>query len=298
MKKVLVIGNAIVDVIINIQSLPQTGDDIICQKQIINIGGCAYNVATILKHFDIKHDLVVPIGQGSYATMIKNELLQEGYTLHIEDTSADNGYCLCLVEADGERTFITVPGIEKNYKLEWLNQLDTSYYESIYLSGYELEGESGKIISHWLNKQDIPNIYFAPGPRITLIEPEIMNNILALKPILHLNIEEALSFTNSSNPLEAAKILVKETKNEVFITLGKDGVLHYHRDAHIIPGIQTNVVNSTGAGDSHLGTLIAARTLGYDTLTCCKTANKVAAKVVSLAGSKLEKEYFNKEYFL
>ena len=32
------------------------------------------------------------------------------------------------------------------------------------------------------------------------------------------------------------------------------------------------------------------RALGYDTLTCCEVANKVAAKVVSLESSKLEKK--------
>jgi len=41
--KILVLGNAIVDVILNIKHLPQTGDDIYCQKQAVNIGGCAYN---------------------------------------------------------------------------------------------------------------------------------------------------------------------------------------------------------------------------------------------------------------
>ena len=140
--KILVLGNAIVDVILNIKHLPQTGDDIYCQKQAVNIGGCAYNVATILKHFHVNHDLVVPIGEGSYATMIKQELIHEGYQLHIQDDRADNGYCLCLVEEGGERTFITVPGIEKDYKLEWLSQLDASNYEAVYLSGYEKEKKS------------------------------------------------------------------------------------------------------------------------------------------------------------
>ena len=45
--KILVLGNAIVDVILNIKHLPQTGDDIYCQKQAVNIGGCAYNLSLI-----------------------------------------------------------------------------------------------------------------------------------------------------------------------------------------------------------------------------------------------------------
>ena len=34
---------------------------------------------------------------------------EKGYEPMIEEPGEDNGYCLSLVEADGERTFITVP---------------------------------------------------------------------------------------------------------------------------------------------------------------------------------------------
>lgn len=84
-----------------------------------------------------------------------------------------------------------------------------------------MEGKSGEIISQWLSEQSIPNIYFAPGPRITFIEEETMNKLLNLKPILHLNKSEALSFTQTTELLEAAQSLVERTQNEVFITLGK-----------------------------------------------------------------------------
>lgn len=296
--KTLLIGNAIVDVVLNVQTLPKTGDDIYCQKQTINIGGCAYNVATILSHFGLEHDLVVPIGEGSYASMIKQELLNHHYKLHIEERGQDNGYCLCLVEDHGERTFITVPGIEADYRQEWLSTLQGKDYDHIYISGYEMEGKSGKIISEWLQTQQIQSLYFAPGPRITFIEKEIMDALLSLHPILHLNETEALKFSGQSELLSAAKIIYERTQNELFITLGENGVLYYNGDAHFIPSVKTPVINTIGAGDSHLGGLIAMRSLGYDTLKSCEIANRIAAKVVSLESSKFEKEYFNKGDFI
>ena len=66
----------------------------------------------------------------------------------------------------------------------------------------------------------------------------------------------------------------------------------------IIEAPKTTVVNTIGAGDSHLGAIIALRSLGYETKQCCEIANKVAAKVVSLQSSKFEEEYFNKGDFL
>ena len=62
---------------------------------------------------------------------------------YIQDDRADNGYCLCLVE-DGEADFYHRSGIEKDYKLEWLSQLDASNYDAVYLSGYDMEGKVEK----------------------------------------------------------------------------------------------------------------------------------------------------------
>ena len=62
--KTLVIGNVYVDVIINIDELPNTGDDIVCKKELVTVGGCAYNVATVLNNFGIEHDLLFPVGNG------------------------------------------------------------------------------------------------------------------------------------------------------------------------------------------------------------------------------------------
>ncbi|WP_317326933.1 PfkB family carbohydrate kinase [Turicibacter sanguinis] len=297
--KTLLLGNAIVDVILNIDVLPKTGDDIFCQKQSVTIGGCAYNVATILNHFDVEHDLAVPVGSGSYASMIKEELIKHGYPVHIEEQTVDNGYCLCLVEHHGERTFITVPGVEANYQRRWLDAFSGEQYDNIYISGYEMEGLSGAIISQWLSTQEIKNLYFAPGPRITFIEQETMERLFKLHPILHINQSEALRFTKEQDLNLAVRKLYALTHNELFITLGEHGVLHFDGENQmIIEAPKTTVVNTIGAGDSHLGAIIALRSLGYETKQCCEIANKVAAKVVSLQSSKFEEEYFNKGDFL
>lgn len=162
-----------------------------------------------------------------------------------------------------------------------------------------MEGMSGAIISQWLDTQKIKNLYFAPGPRITFIEKETMDLLFKLHPILHINQSEALSFTGEHNLETAVRKLYALTQNELFITLGEAGVLYFDGENQtIIPAPKTTVVNTIGAGDSHLGALIALRSLGYDTQKCCKIANQVAAKVVSLESSKFEKEYFNKGDFL
>lgn len=288
--KTLVLGAAIVDKIMNINTLPKSGDDIVASQEITTVGGCAYNVANILNNLEVAHDLVVPVGCGMYGHTIEKDLLNNGYEIFIKDENTDNGYCLCLVENSGERTFITVQGTECEFKKEWLDKLDTNKYNKVYISGYELEGKSGVVIAEFLEKNTHMEIYFAPGPRITYLDKDIMNRIYNLSPIIHLNDKEASEYTNKSDLHKAIEEIHERSNNSVFITLGPKGVLYKEKnnDPIIVEGYKAQVIDTIGAGDSHIAGIIGAKSMAYDNISVCKIANKIAAKVVSTKGPKLE----------
>lgn len=288
--KTLVLGAAIVDKIMNINMLPKSGDDIVASQEITTVGGCAYNVANILNNLEVAHDLVVPVGCGMYGHTIEKDLLNNGYEIFIKDENTDNGYCLCLVENSGERTFITVQGTECEFKKEWLDKLDTNKYNKVYISGYELEGKSGGVIAEFLEKNTHMEIYFAPGPRITYLDKDIMNRIYNLSPIIHLNDKEASEYTNKSDLHQAIEEIHEKSNNSVFITLGPKGVLYKEKNNNsiIVEGYKAQVIDTIGAGDSHIAGIIGAKSMAYDNISVCKIANKIAAKVVSTKGPKLE----------
>lgn len=148
--KTLVIGAAIIDIIMKIKRLPKSGEDILCSETVSAVGGCAYNVAGTLRGFDADHDLFVPVGRGMYGNMIAGDLEKLGYPILIREEESDNGYCLCLVEEDGERTFITVKGAEGCFRPSWFEQLSQDVYDSIYVAGYQVCGNSGRVISGWM----------------------------------------------------------------------------------------------------------------------------------------------------
>lgn len=288
--KTLVLGAAIVDKIMNVNMLPKSGDDIVASQEITTVGGCAYNVANILNNLEVAHDLVVPVGCGMYGHTIEKDLLNNGYEIFIKDENTDNGYCLCLVENSGERTFITVQGTECELKKEWLDKLDTNKYNKVYISGYELEGKSGAVIAEFLEKNTHMEIYFAPGPRITYLDKDIMNRIYNLSPIIHLNDKEASEYTNKSDLHQAIEEIHEKNNNSVFITLGPKGVLYKEKNNApiIVEGYKAQVIDTIGAGDSHIAGIIGAKSMEYDNISACKIANKIASKVVSTKGPKLE----------
>ena len=65
MKKCLVIGAAMLDIVMQIDELPKKGEDVYAKSQTMTVGGCAYNVADIMKHFAVPYTLFAPIGTGT-----------------------------------------------------------------------------------------------------------------------------------------------------------------------------------------------------------------------------------------
>lgn len=292
-KGCIVIGAAMLDIVMEIDRIPKSGTDVYAKGQSMMVGGCAYNVADILKHFGVNYTLFAPIGTGMYADFIRKELKKAGHESPVHCENSDNGYCLCMVEADGERTFLTVPGIECYFQEEWFSSLAVDSYDSVYVSGYELEGDGGDAILNFLESNQELTVYYAPGPRITYIDPKKLKRLYALHPVMHLNELEALTSTNTDDITQAAEILSKSTGNTVLITLGKQGVHLFENGTHaLVSSKQATVVDTIGAGDSHIGSVIAMRTMGHSFLEAISTANRIAAKVVSVKGPIITTEEF------
>lgn len=293
MKKCLVIGATMLDIVANLDSLPVRGGDAYIKQQEMMLGGCAYNVASILKHFNIPNTLFAPIGSGMYASFIENKLKEEGYSSPIKSIDMDNGYSMCIVEADGERTFITLSGIECYFRKEWFDSLDINLYDKVYISGYELEGEGGNVILDFLEANKDLEIYYAPGPRINYISEDRHKRLFKLSPIIHLNEKEVKEYTKESGYKEATDTLRNLTNNTVILTLGDKGAYYSSREKEgFIPSKASRVLDTIGAGDSHIGTIIACLSKDKNLEFAIEQANKIAAKVVSVKGSTLTKKEF------
>ena len=62
MKPALIIGSTCVDLILTMDRLPKTGDDIEPTSQTMTIGGCAYNVSHMLRLLGAAHLVVHDAG--------------------------------------------------------------------------------------------------------------------------------------------------------------------------------------------------------------------------------------------
>ncbi len=292
MKRLLIIGSTCVDVILRLDHLPTTGEDM-HPVQRFAMGGCAFNVAQVPKAYDVDLRFVTPIGDhGVFSDFVRAHLDNAGFRGPITVPDSENGCCYCLVERSGERTFLSVHGIEYSFHAEYMDAFAGERFDYTYICGLEVEEKTGGELVAWLEAHpDIAGtVVYAPGPRGIEVDPTRTARILALHPILHLNEQEAQSLagmSGSENPvLAAAQALHAKTGNMVIVTCGADGVLWISADGsvHTAPSVPATVVDTIGAGDSHCGAVLTGLTLGWSEGDTMRFANKIASEVVAQEG--------------
>ncbi len=294
MKKILVIGSTVVDVIININYLPGTADDVHVKSQQFSLGGCAFNVASTIENFNTPHILFSPIGTGLYGDYVRSEFEKIGRLSPIKTPNKDNGCCYCFVEDNGERTFVSYHGAEYLIYKKWLLEIDMNEIDSVYICGLEIEDKTGGEITEFLESHKEKTIFFAPGPRINDIDSSLLKRVFNLNPIMHLNEAEIFDYTKETDLKTAIKKLYSETNNIIIVTLAKDGACFYNGETlEFIEGEKANQIDTIGAGDAHIGAIMASVFNGDSLDVAIKKANKVAAKVVETKGALLTKEEFN-----
>lgn len=293
MKQTLVIGSAVVDVIMNIPHLPVTGEDVHISTQTRSLGGCAYIVSDVLRHFGAPYSLCTAVGTGIYGEFVHKKLEERGVPIYVTRPE-ENGCCYCVVETEqgGERSFIVDHGIEYTFYEEYLENIDTASIDSVYVCGLEVEEYTGWNIIEYLRKHPEYTVYFAPGARIMEIQADRMDAMLSLHPVLHMNEGESLTFTGEKTAEEAARAIYGKTRNAVIITLGEKGSYCYDGADHYAPPVPAKVRDTIGAGDSHMGSVISARRFGLSYADAIWAANHISSAVVSREGGLLEAEDF------
>ncbi len=283
---VLVIGSAFVDMVINVQEMPQAGADIEGDYRCTTVGGCSFNVADVLNKLHLPFDSYMPVGEGHFANIITEALIDRGYPIYRETDNGDNGWCLSLADASGERTFISMFGIERRMKPNWYEQFDMTRYDYFYVSGYQADGDTGRVILEGLaRKRPDATIVFDPGPRVHFLPRERMEAFYRLGCLITINAAEALFMTNTQRVEDAALRIHDMTGREVVVTDGGRGAVVV--DTHgvrRIAGFPVAVVDTIGSGDAHTGGIIAGLMCNLSINESVLLANRVASVVTGREG--------------
>lgn len=295
MSRLLFIGASVADVVLRVPALPEPGDDLVVREQTVRLGGCCCNACRAAMLAGTSEcALFSPVGSGVWGDWVRAALAREGLTTPIPPVDDPNGCCYCLVTPDGERSFLCHQGAEYRFLPEWFDAL-AGDWDGVYLCGLEVELPTGGVILDWLERHPPRRLFFAPGPRLCRIPPEKMARVMALRPVFHLSAVEATQFTRADDVPEAAARIRGLTDSPVIVTMGPEGAYVLTESGGTqVPGVPARVVDTIGAGDAHIGAMMAAVAEGLPLTDAARRANRVAAAVVAQSGAALTRDQYLK----
>ncbi|NQX29517.1 sugar kinase [Microbacteriaceae bacterium VKM Ac-2854] len=279
------VGNVVIDVVAAVPALPDRGGDVVATSSTITPGG-AFNTLVAASRQGLKAAYAGAHGTGPFGELARSALLAEGIDVLLPPrTTADTGWDVALVEADGERTFVTAPGAEGQLFADDLATIEPARADVVHVSGYGLLREpNATTISRWLDALDpaVP-VVFDPGPLGRDIAVDVLARVRARAHWWSGNAREALQSTGSADPLQAATTLARSWRG-VVVRDGAGGCVLARPDAMRIPGFVVRAVDTNGAGDAHVGAFLAGLAAGLAPTVAARRANAAAALATTRPG--------------
>jgi ribokinase len=292
--RVVSLGSILIDLTVDVPTLPERGGDVLATATRTRVGG-GFNLAAAVARQGIRCVYGAPWGSGPYGDLVRRDLEAEGIELGgAARVDGDTGFCINLVEPDGERTFITMAGVEGRMTRGGLDALRPTTTDLVSVSGYDLLYEhSGPVLAEWLSTVQVAELVLDPGPLVGDIPIERWRAVASGLTVLTLNQREARMIAETSTATgfdlldavrprvaQGALVIVREGASGCVAaggTLG-DRIIHVAAPAVI-------AVDTTGAGDTHTGVLLAELARGTGIDDALELATRAAAISVTRLGS-------------
>jgi sugar/nucleoside kinase (ribokinase family) len=201
-----------------------------------------------------------------------------------------SGVVVVLVDPTGERTMFPDNGANSGLKLSDLPELGD--FNAVYLSGYSpLDPLSRPGVLAMIEKIKAAGLplYFDPASVGGMMEVPIdeVKSWIRLMDVILLNEEEAIYLTGETDPEKALELLLHDCES-VVIKRGSQGAIGKARGSILIsvPAVSTEVVDTTGAGDSFAAGFIAHYALTKNMQHGLEAGAAVAARCVAIVGAR------------
>ena len=282
------LGNVVVDLVLTVPALPERGGDVLATRTERTPGG-GFNVMAAAARQGLPVTYAGAHGTGAFGDRARAALRAEGIdALLAPRPEPDTGFVVCLVDADGERTFVTSPGAEATLTVADLTELRPGCGDLVYITGYSLLYDSNRAALLDLLPRLDPAVTLVadPGPLVAEIPGDALDSLLARADWWSCNAREAALLTGVDDPAEAARALQSRLgRGSVLVRTGPGGCL-VRQDGRLVevPGFAVDVVDLNGAGDAHTGVFMAALARGFDPVAAARRANAGAALAVTEPG--------------
>ena len=309
MKRILGIGNALVDVLTKVDNeqilselhLPKGSMQLLSTEAYAEVtrrmltlptklttGGSACNTLLALSHLDAPTGMIGKIGDDENGRFFASYFAQRGISTRLLHDSRPTGVASTFITPDGQRTFGTYLGAAAQLTADELQQAWFEGYDYFYIEGYLVQ-------NHDLVLRAI-ELAHAAGCEVCLdlasynIVEADLDFFRALMPsidIVFANEQEAQALTG----LEARAALdaLAATCHIAVVKIGKHGVWACHGTevAHCQARDVPVVVDTTAAGDYFAAGFMHALAAGEPLATCIARGSLLAGHIIEVVGTEL-----------
>ncbi len=313
MKKIIGIGNALVDVMTMIPDdsclghfgLPkgsmtmvdtQRSEEI---KQAINgmkrtlaSGGSAGNTMYGLGVMGVHSSFIGKVGRDELGIFYEKDMVEAGLTpVLMRSSLSPTGTALGLVTPDSERTFATHLGAATELMAEELTASYFKGYDILYLEGYLIFNlPLVEQACRMAKKNDMcVALDLASYNVVTQLLPSFERIIRDYVDIVFANEDEARAFTGME-PREALDAIAGKCEIAVVKT-GPDGSWIKRGDEVIrVEALKVNAIDTTGAGDLYAAGFLYGFSNGFSLDKCGIFGSILAGKVIEVIGARMPED--------
>jgi sugar/nucleoside kinase (ribokinase family) len=311
MKKVLGLGNALVDILVRIDDdglldrldLPKSCMTLVAQEQVNAIlekisglqmleacGGSAANTISGLARLGVPTGYIGKIGRDPYGDFFASEMKRHGTEARMFYGASQTGRALGLITRDSERTFATFLGAAVELEAADLAPDLFRGYDYFHIEGYMVQNhplaetalrlakEAGLEVSLDLASHNVvrQNLAF------------LQDMVGRYVDIVFANEDESMAFSGSHSPADALVTISPHCRIAV-VKLGKNGSLvKRESEEHRVECIPAKAVDTTGAGDLYAAGFLYGLIQGYSLAVCGRIGSLLSGKVVEVVGAKLD----------
>jgi sugar/nucleoside kinase (ribokinase family) len=316
MKKIIGIGNALVDVMTMIDNdnildkfkLPKGSMQLVDSaksKQIksettnfnrsLTSGGSAANTIHGLAMVGLNTGFIGSIGKDELGDFFENDMKKAGIDTFLSRRDSVTGTAISLISPDSERTFATHLGAAVELEAGDLIPDAFNGYNILYMEGYliinKLLVETACQIARKKNMKIALDLssYNVVDAKLADFK-EIIENYV---DIVFANEEEARSYTGME-PEDALKIISKSCEIAV-IKVGREGSWVKRGEEIVKIGIdKVNLKDTTGAGDLYASGFLFGYANGLDMDKCGLLGSLMAGKVIEVVGARMDHHKWEK----
>lgn len=270
--KVVHTGQIVVDIAVQVESVPLPGGDTFGDYAGMHAGG-GFNVLYAARQTHVEAVYAGTMGMGAFADIAAKGLLEIGVPHVGPCVQADLGFCIAITDGSAERTFISTTGAEALQPIDCFDNLAVANEDVIYVSGYSLIHEmNGRAIERLLLRiADLPTkVYFDVSPVVGDIPDSALRSLCDVNPVWSVNEREAvilgqrcgIEFVDRMEVGELARLL-GNCLGTVIVRAGSAGAWYCDGGStRHVPSIPIDPVDTNGAGDAYSGVFCAAMARG------------------------------------